>query len=277
MYHYKNLKEVKDAETTACLNLAFSDYALPIRLTEEQLQALFSASGVDKELSYGAFLEGKMVGFILNSCSSYQNRKVVFDVGTGVVPEHRGRKIFTNLFAFAEQELLRHGVERYYLEVLQQNDKAISAYKKQGFFTVREFYVLKSPSVSEKEDAEVEYEEMKTFDFSKVRLRNYVQPSYEHSTEVLKWNPELYAAVYRKTENITALCMISKGDGRILQMAYDDICELKRVVQGILARFGTITVKNIDGRNTEVLEMFYSMGFTEAAKQFEMAKDLKAL
>lgn len=71
--------------------------------------------------------------------------------------------------------------------------------------------------------------------------------------------------------------MISKGDGRILQMAYDDICELKRVVQGILARFGTITVKNIDGRNTEVLEMFYSMGFTEAAKQFEMAKDLKAL
>ena len=258
-----------------CFNLAFSDYALPIQLTEDQLQALFISSGVDKQLSYGAFLDGKMVGFILNSCNIYNDQKVVFDVGTGVIPDHRGMKIFTKLFAFAEQDLRKHDVEKYYLEVLQQNDKAVSAYKKQGFTIVRQFCVLKASACAhQKNDIKFEYDDMEKFDFKKTCHCCRVKPSYEHSTNILKLNPALYAVAYRKKSEITAFCIFSKENGRILQFGYNDISELKIIIQQLMARFNNITAKNIDKSYSEVLEMLYSIGFIEVAEQFEMAKNL---
>lgn len=276
MYNYKCLKDSSYTEITDCLNLAFSDYALPLQLTEEQLQTHFIASGVDKELSYGAFLDDKMVGFIINSCGTYNNEKVVFDVGTGVIPEHRGNKVFTKLLAFTEQELLKHKVEKYYLEVLQQNDKAIQAYKKQGFTAVREFCILKaSTTIQKTANLKVEYIDVEKCDFSKIIHCNCVQPSYEHSDNILKINPNLYTLAYReKDHKVTAFCIFSKESGHIIQLGYTDICELKIIVQCLMSKFNNIIVKNIDTNYLEVLEMFYSIGFIDVAKQLEMVKDL---
>ena len=276
MYDYKCLKDISCAEITNCLNLAFSDYALPLKLTEEQLQARFEASGVDKKLSYGAFLDGKMIGFIINSCCIYNNQKAVFDVGTGVIPEHRGNKVFSKLFAFTEQELQKHEVEKYYLEVLQQNDKTVQAYKKQGFTIVREFYVLKaSTSIQEITDSKVEYIDMDKFDFNKISHYNYVQPSYEHSTNILKMNPNFYTVAYRQEgHEITAFCIFSKENGYIFQLGYTDICELKIIIQCLMSKFSNIIIKNIDKNYSQILETLYSIGFIEVAKQFEMVKDL---
>ena len=67
MYSYDNLKNISDKELTDCFNQAFADYPLPFHLTEEELKARLRASCVDKELSYGAFFNGKLIGFILNS------------------------------------------------------------------------------------------------------------------------------------------------------------------------------------------------------------------
>lgn len=285
MYSYKSLKDVSYNELVKCFNLAFSDYYLPLQLTMQELQTHFEASGVNKELSYGAFFENQMVGFIFNSCNTYNNQKVVFDVGTGVIPEHRGNRVFTNLLNFAEQELKKHQIVKYYLEVLQQNDKAISAYKKHGFTIIRELYGLKfsnkvketDNTKAEYEDFEVkaEYEDFEVFDFNKIIHCNCIQPSYEHSTNVLKINPNFYSVAYRQKNNkISAFCIFSKEDGRVLQLGYTDICELKIIIQYLISKFGNIVVKNIDIFHSQVLEMFYSIGFTEVAKQFEMVKDL---
>lgn len=276
MYKYKSLKDISYTEIANCLNLAFSDYALPIQFTEDQLQSHFTASGVDKELSYGAFSDGKMVGFIINSCCIYNNEKAVFDVGTGVIPEHRGNKVFTGLFAYTEQELRKHKIKKYYLEVLQQNDKAIQAYKKQGFHILREFYVLKaSTSMEETTDLRVEYLDMEKFDLRIISHCNDLQPSFEHSTNILKKHPGLYTVAYKqKDQKITAFCIFSKEDGHILQIGYTDICELKRIVQSLMLKFGNIIIKNIDRNYVQILEMLDSIGFIEVAKQFEMVKDL---
>lgn len=276
MYNYKCLKDISYAEITACLNLAFSDYALPLQMTEEQLQTRFTASGVDKGLSYGAFSDDKMVGFIINSCCSYNNEKAVFDVATGVVPEHRGNKAFTGLFAFVEQELRKHEVEKYYLEVLQQNDRAIYAYKKKGFAIVREFYVLKASAATQNAAfSKVEYIGLEKFDFSKISHCNCVRPSYEHSTNILKMYPDFYTVAYRQKEHkITAFCIFLKESGHIMQLGYTDIGELKVIVQCLMEKFSSIIVKNIDKRYGQVLEMLLSVGFCDVAKQFEMVKEI---
>lgn len=276
MYTYKTLNDISYDEIAKCLNLAFSDYYLPLQLSEKELETHFQMTGVDTKLSYGAFLNNEMVGFIFNSCNTYNKQKVVFDVGTGVIPEHRGNKVFTNLFKFTEQELQKHQIEKYYLEVLQQNDRAINSYKKQGFTISREFSILKSSDyIKETANINIDCKDFHDFDFNNISHCNYVQPSYEHSTNILKRNSNSYSVAYKQKNNkISAFCVFSKKSGHIFQLGYSDILELKLIIQYLLSKFNNIIVKNIDLVYSEVLEMFYSIGFIEVCKQFEMTKDI---
>ena len=91
MYVYQSLKETPYGEIARCFQSAFSDYAISMRLTEAQVQQRLEMSGIHKDLSFGAFAKDEMVGFIFNACSLYNGEQVVFDIGTGVVPEHRGK------------------------------------------------------------------------------------------------------------------------------------------------------------------------------------------
>lgn len=276
MLIYKSLKDVSYEEIARCFNIAFSDYNLPLQLTEKQIQTHFEMSGVNKELSYGAFLDNEMVGFIFNSCNIYNEEKVVFDAGTGVVPEQRGKGVFTNLFNFNEQELQKYKIKKYYLEVLQQNNKAIEAYKKNGFDIVREFSILKATNTGVNITTEpMACIELDNFKFSSIEHCNLVKPSYEHSTNVLKINPNCYNVALREKENkVTAFCVFSKVTGSIVQLGYTDIEDLKIIIEQLLLRFKDVTIKNIDINYSEVLNLLHDIGFHEITKQFEMSKKM---
>lgn len=276
MYTYKNLESISYKEITECFNLSFSDYHLPVQLTEEQLKTRLVMSGVDKNLSFGAFYNEQMIGFIFNSCNVYNGDRVVFDVGTGVVPQHRGNKVFTNLYKFAEQQLIANNIEKYFLEVLQQNDKAIHSYKKQGFSVVREFSVLKS---SEHTKENINENIMKTdfsdFNFDKVDQCFFVNPSFEHCTNVIRLNHNLFSVAYTEKENkITAFCVFSKDNGGITQLGYTDINDLKSIVKFLCSKFELVYAKNIDMSHSKVLKMLKELRFCEIAKQYEMVKKL---
>lgn len=277
-YFCKSLKDVSFADMKDCFHLAFSDYAIPLQLTEEQLRAHLLASGAEKALSYGAFSENKMVGFILNSCGIYNGEQAVFDVGTGVIPAYRGKRVFTELFLFAQQELCKQGVKKYYLEVLQENHRAIQAYTKQGFVPVRELCVLRlSADGQNATDSAVSSAALQQFDFGKADHCIRVQPSFEHCTDVLQKNPQLYQVCYKQeNEKITAFCVFSKDSGNAVQLGYADMRALQEVMQWLMARFSRIIMKNIDRRYPAVLEMLGSLGAVEVAGQLEMVKELNS-
>lgn len=58
-----------------------------------------------------------MIGFIINAGGIYQREAAAYDVGTGVVPEHRRKGVFSGLFARVLQVLWEKQAEKYYLEV----------------------------------------------------------------------------------------------------------------------------------------------------------------
>ena len=184
-------------------------------MSAEQVEAFFTFSGADLRLSYGAFYDNRLIGFMVNACSIYNGERAVFDVATGVVPEHRGKKVFTNLFSFAEGELRKQGVEKYYLEVLQQNQKAINAYQKQGFAVCRAFSVLKASHHTPDADAcSMTQVDLGAFDFEKAHQCVCVPPSFENSTGILMRNPASFAVAYREQENrIGAYCVFQKQRG----------------------------------------------------------------
>lgn len=270
MYQYQNLEGVSFHEISQCLNAAFSDYAIPVHLSETDLSGLFSASGIDRSLSFGAFFEGQLVGCMLNSRGIYQGYQAAFDVATGVIPDHRGKQVFAGLFALAQQAMKQSQIERYYLEVLQQNTPAISLYKRHGFSITREFVVFSGSAPQGGQLPErVQYTSFSAFDAPKNGVsRN--EPSYEHSDNLLRSCPDLYDVAYIKAQNISAWCVFEKSTGQILQFGWDCIQDLREIVQWLLARYPTVIVKNIASTERQLLDMLTSLPFQIAAKQYEM-------
>lgn len=272
---YTVLKDVPHNEIMECINLAFSDYPIPIHLTKDTLKAFFQASDVDQSLSFCAYSEGVMVGFILNSSNLYQGQKVVFDAGTGVIPNFRGKGVFSSLYTFAEQELRKRGIKKYYLEVLQQNDTAKAIYEKQGFSIVRAFSVMKLSTAQEKSTAgRISCVPLAEFDFSAAHNLTLVNPSFEHSYHVIQKNAAQYSVIYTKDKSgITAFCVYSVSDGRVIELAYCSLADLKQTLLHLAGEYKTVIAKNIDTSYGDVMKLMLSIGFCPIASQYEMVKE----
>lgn len=276
MYRYQDLEGVPLGTIAGCLNSAFSDYPLPVHLSEADLAKLCSVSGVDRKLSFGAFSDGVLVGCILDSCGLYQGHRVVFDVATGVIPAYQGKQVFTGLFSFALRTLEKYQIERYHLEVLQQNERAIALYKRLGFSISRELIVL-SGSASEdgQRSGRVRYASFAEFDLQQVSGTMRNEPSYEHSDGILELHPELYSVAYIEDAGISAWCVFLTETGQIFQLGCRDMQALKEVVQALLVRYPHVTIKNLDSREQQVLELLTSLRSKVVAKQYEMVRDIR--
>lgn len=269
MYHFQSLQEISMQQLAECFNLAFSDYEQPIRFTPESLKYYLTASAVDLSLSFGAFCEDQMVAFILNSSGMYQDQRVVFDAGTGVIPGHRGKKVFSGLFEYTCRQLKDRSIARYYLEVLQSNHHAVSIYRKKGFSVQRKYSVLTaSGAVGDWNDRIVvtPYPDFKPFPtgFS-------VEPSFEHTSYNIDQNPQFYEVLYLGDQ---AYCIYAKRNGEMIQMHYNELEALKEVISVLIHRYPSAMAKNVDCRYEDVIQMLREIGFVEILKQYEMVRDI---
>jgi len=122
---------------------AFSDYAMDVSgITEEMKRIRATKNNVDWDLSVGVFVRNRMVAFTMIAVDDWQGRLTAFDATTGVVPEHRGRRLAGRMLEHAMPALRQQGVTRFALEVLQSNAPAIRAYKSVGFEVTRELACL---------------------------------------------------------------------------------------------------------------------------------------
>ena len=64
---FKTLANITTDELLSVFNYSFSDYVVPFHLTKEVLTSKIAAEKLDMNLSAGAFEDGKLVGFILQS------------------------------------------------------------------------------------------------------------------------------------------------------------------------------------------------------------------
>lgn len=269
MYQFHPLTETSLAQLAECFNLAFSDYEQSIHFTPESFQYYLTASSVDLSLSFGAFLDGVLVGIILNSSGIYKGEPVVFDAGTGIIPAHRGKKVFTGLFHYTAQQLRQRNIAKYYLEVLQSNHHAVGIYQKNGFSVQREYAVLlASGSRSDWNDptSVTAYPEFTPFptNFS-------VEPSFEHTTHNIRNNPQLYEVCYLDDR---AYCIYAKKNGELIQMHYNDLSTLKEVVSAVIGKYPRAMAKNIDYRYADVIQVLKEIGFVAFLEQYEMVRAL---
>ena len=261
-------------------------YIIQFTATEEYLQNRWNGAGVDFNLSFGLFINDRLVGFIIHGIDEWNGVKTAFNVGTGVIPEHRGRRIVKKLYDFALPILKKHGIRQCRLEVIQENKKAIRAYRSIGFKEERELigftYNLDQPHDETTLDKQIQFK-IKN-DIMKVNwgiLKTFwdFEPSWENSISSLMRNAENYQFVgVFKEETLIGYTIFNPKTGYIPQFAFSKNERGRGYGRYLFQKLTDLTkqlaVINVDKRSLKTLSFLNTFGFKEFVSQYEMEKSL---
>lgn len=159
----KALKGINNKRILKVFNDSFSNYFVQFKLTEEQLYSKIISDKIDLNLSVGTFENGKLIAFILHGFDTIDNHKVIYNGGTGVIPEKRGSGLTTQMYLFILPILEKSGVNKIILEVISKNIQAIKSYEKSGFKALRELDFYKGNFNFQKANKDVEIKELQSY------------------------------------------------------------------------------------------------------------------
>lgn len=265
-------------------SMAFVDYN--IQLNKAELEKMLNRRGFVAELSFGAFDNDRLVSFTFNGIGMYNGLKTAYDTGTGTLKDYRGQGLASRIFTESIPSLVSAGVKQYLLEVLQDNNSAVSVYTKQGFEVVREFnyFVQEMTAVrlySRIIASDYLLREISFSDIIGVEDWWDFSPSWQNSFE----------AISRKASDFTAFgafcnsklvgyVILEPSSGDITQIAVDKNHRRNGVATAILGRMlernthSSIKLINSDIACESVTKFMETNGIPISGKQFEMIKAL---
>jgi len=136
-----SLEKIGLEDLAEAFNKAFENYFVPIQLDAELLADKIKAENILLEHSVGVSINNSLVGFIL--IGIHLDLKTAYNAGTGIIPEFRGQKLTEKMYAFLLPKLAKIGIKKQQLEVICENEKAISIYQNIGYSITRKLICYK--------------------------------------------------------------------------------------------------------------------------------------
>ncbi len=285
----KTLESEADEVIRRCFAEAFADYTIQVDFTLERYHRHCQRFGVALEHSMGAYLDGQLVGFVLNSAGVWNGRRTLYDAGTGVIPAARGQKVTEQILQQVRRHARENGFEQYLLEVIQSNAAAIRVYQKQGFRTVRELCSFRAKKADlaldrspdrpsdqalnprfETIPAETVTEEESFWDY---------RPSWQNSSDALRRSPHLRRVIVETGGSLAGYAIYGPEGGEIVQLAVRSDARGRGVGSSLLAGVAdrttadTLTVLNVE-KTAEAARSFWSRRFQPLVDQYEMMLSL---
>lgn len=259
----------------------FSDYVVPMNLTEADLQEMLTRRGYCPELSVGVFEDERMVAFTLNGFGTWSSRPAAYDTGTGVIPSHRGLKLATEMMQFSDSALREAGAETYILEVIDTNERAMRLYEKSGFRVTRRlqcFTFDRTEIVSGCDAFEIHNEEL--FDVTPLQRFGDASPSWQNSVEsVARSSDRRVCVTAREGDEIVGFAVVFPDRAELAQLAVGAPHRRKGAGCALIARARELAgrplcVLNIDCGNRGAIDFLTAIGSKPTVAQFEMARAL---
>lgn len=273
MYEYDTLEKIRFSGMAECFQDAFSDYQLEVKWDENYLTRRFEGSGIDFARSYGAFLEGKLVGFLLNASGIYNDEKVLFDAATGVVPEHRGKGIYSNLLKCCRHDFKKGGIHSYFLEVLKSNDPAVAIYEKKELVRVRELICFKGKQLTKQQEVSISCAAISELGLGQFLSLVQYPTSFENRFEAVCAYKEKYNVIYTGTaEDVNTFVVYDKCSCQVRMIGRkpEKMRELEQLFVYLSDNYTEISVYNIDSRDIPLLKSLTELGFEKYCEQYEM-------
>jgi len=272
----KSLKGINCKDILNVFNESFSDYFVPSKLTEEQLVSKMVADKTDLELSVGVFENQKLIAFILHGFDITNNQNVVYNGGTGVIPEKRGLGLTKQMYIFNLPVLEKKAIDKIILEVISSNIQAIKSYKKSGFKTTRELACFKGNFQTTKSNKEVDIKELKNYQWNLMESFWDISTTWQNSKNVMNKmrgdNDSLGA--YIKNQLVGYIIYTPKSK-RIQQLAvhkdFRKVGIASKLIAKLTKKYGSaFSVINVDKKAKNISSFFNSVGFENYIEQLEM-------
>lgn len=274
----RNLENIDFDTLFDAFEKAFEDYE--IHFDKEEVRSMLKRRGYNPKLSFAAFDKDRIVAFTLNGTGSFNGIPTAYDTGTGTIKEYRGQGLASKIFTHSIPFLKEAGIRQYLLEVLQNNDKAISVYRKMNFKTTRELDCFRqSISLIHNTTGDAECDILQVDAAPILQTNDYcdILPSWQNSIESLtRAGSDLTSLGAYIDNRMVGHCLIDRLTGDIARIAVSKEYRRKGIASRLLKealklmKTDFIKILNID-TNDRYLHLFLeSKNIPIASKQFEM-------
>jgi len=274
----RNLEQIDFDTLFRGFERAFADYE--IHFGKEEVRSMLKRRGYNPKLSFAAFDNGEIVSFTLNGTGTFNGISTAYDTGTGTVKEYRGQGLAGKIFASSIPFLKEAGIGQYLLEVLQNNLKAISVYRRMNFEVTREFGCFRQ--IMELVDMRTgnAYCSIEQVDTDAVRQAQECcdySPSWQNSiNSIERATSDLMFLGAFMNGGMVGHCVFDAHTGDLTQIAvqsgYRRQGIASRLLRDAMARMKTdfIKVLNICSDDRAMYAFLESLNIPLASKQFEM-------
>lgn len=247
-------------------NDAFSDYAVPMKMTGEQLAQMQLRRGYDAGASLGAFDGDRIVGFVLTGIDGDR----AYNSGTGVSVSRRREGIARQLMERAIELLRDRGITSYVLEVIESNERAAALYRAAGFEERRRFQCWTYDAAQR-----VKAKELANASLEEIASHGDIEPAWQNSLASIRRAREPHVVL--GDERGAIVFFPQSGDLPLLAVRRD--ARRQGLATQLLAAAGSRAAKplrilNLDDRDTGIAAFLAAAGAKPLVRQIEMIFDL---
>lgn len=263
---------------------AFSSYQVSMKISREAFEdRMLNKLNIRFDLSPGVFSGDKLVAFIFQSVNVYEGQSTAYNGGTGVIPGYTGHGLAVKMYDYILPKLKKEGIERCVLEVLVDNASAIRSYHKAGFEQVKSFQclMLKDGVLQAAADQKIPLQQVPDFSVDEYASFATIKASWLDELSQIKHHLVKETILeYRVGGRLLGYLIFQPANGRISSLAVSPDQRGKGIATALIARAHvlseskTLSVLNIEMKETDVINFFVKLGFQRDLQQFEMQKSL---
>jgi ribosomal protein S18 acetylase RimI-like enzyme len=276
----KTLEGISEKEIVNVFNDSFSDYFISFKLTEEQLTSKMLADKTDLNLSVGVFEKGKLIAFILHGFDIINNKKILYNGGTGVIPQKRGFGLTNQMYQFIMPLLVERGINKIVLEVIIKNIQAIKSYEKSGFKAKRKLLCFKGEIKLSNINDNLVIKELENYNWKLMESFWDTSPTWQNSKNVVNTLKINNVSLGAYIENqLVGYVIYNPTNKRVQQIAVSKDFRKKRIASTLIfelkEKFGnTLSIINAPKREKVIKEFFNKIGLENNLEQLEMEIEL---
>lgn len=271
------LSNVPLAVLADTFNQAFSDYLVPMQVTEDDLKMKFVSENTKPEHSLGVFDNGKLVAFMFIGTESSDDKTVFYNGGTGVIPSYRGQQLTKKMYAHLLEQQNSKNKATQLLEVITDNLRAVKVYETVGFTTQRVVTCFKGIVTAPEHPVSFSLQPI-TFEETVSYEKHWeFKPSYQNTTTAIKRTANLHHFLGAFDGNtLVGYITFVKSNGRVKQfwvnpdfqcngIGHQLFYKTQEIVEG-----KPISLTNIDSSQTKTITFLTKIGLAQTVQQFEM-------
>ena len=252
---------------------AFSDYAVPVNLTFSAFSFMMKQRGLSRSASRIAIIDGKVAAIWLVSIRANKS----YLISSGTLPAFRGRRLATTLAHACLGHLRETGIESFQTEVLVENTKAASLYRKLGMSKYRD---LSCYDVTGRRGSHCEAPDIREISWSEIAANTQVfqdwKPSWQNSNaSVTAVADDIRCFCVHRGTMLTGYAALGIGSGNLHQIGV--LPDARRqgigtalINQALAISNGPLRLINIDATDSGFAAFFSSFPLIQSMGQYEL-------